>query len=65
MTRLCLDEVAPLKGHGHYYLTDVFRVSGEGVVDDLTPTATSLPEEGATPTLIPEETGTPTPTPEP
>jgi len=45
------------------FAADVWRVEGEGVVDDLTPTANSLPEESATPTIMPEESETPSPTP--
>ncbi|MEK7278346.1 MAG: lamin tail domain-containing protein, partial [Chloroflexota bacterium] len=44
------------------FITDIALVSGEGVADDLTPTATSLADESATPTLVPEETNTPAPT---
>ncbi len=57
------------RAKGHRILirlaSDVALVNSEGVTIDLTPTATSLPEEAATPTLLPEETETPTPTAEP
>jgi hypothetical protein len=43
------------------FAADVIQVNSSGVAADTVPTATSPPEESATPTLIPEDTNTPQP----
>ena len=43
------------------FADDAFQIGGAEVATDTVPTATSSPEESATPTLIPEDTNTPQP----